>query len=134
MVAQNTVRTYGINQIFRFVEGIWLHRKTRQTRRKFQEKTILHYTCATYSELPSNIRTMTTTKCIFICQTDFPRHEFRLNFKSKYLSLCLYLSFPLFLSFILSLCLSALRHSMSKSILYVQYIKLDKIGNYFLDI
>ena len=32
MVAQNTVRTYGINQVFRFVEGIWLRRKSCQIR------------------------------------------------------------------------------------------------------
>ena len=30
MVAQNTVRTYGVNQVFPFVKGIWLHRKSRQ--------------------------------------------------------------------------------------------------------
>ena len=30
MVAQNTVRTYGVNQVFPFVEDIWLHRKSRQ--------------------------------------------------------------------------------------------------------
>ena len=30
MVAQITLRTYGIYQILRFVEGIWLHRKSRQ--------------------------------------------------------------------------------------------------------
>ena len=27
MVGQNTMRTYGVNQVFRFVEGIWLYRK-----------------------------------------------------------------------------------------------------------
>ena len=30
MVSQNTVHTYGVNQAFRFVEGISLHRKSRQ--------------------------------------------------------------------------------------------------------
>ena len=29
-VAHFTMRTYGENQTFRFVEGIWLHRKIRQ--------------------------------------------------------------------------------------------------------
>ena len=24
MVAQNTLRTYGVNMVFRFIEGIWL--------------------------------------------------------------------------------------------------------------
>ena len=40
MVALNTVRTY------RFVEGIWLHRKSSQIR-FFRKRPILHYTCAT---------------------------------------------------------------------------------------
>ena len=31
MAAHYTMRTYGVNQAFRFVEGIWLHRKSRQT-------------------------------------------------------------------------------------------------------
>ena len=30
MVAQNTVRTYVGNQVFQFVEGIWLHRNSRK--------------------------------------------------------------------------------------------------------
>ena len=51
MVAQNTVRTYGANQVFRFVEGIRLLRI-----RFFPRKShILLHVCATYSELPSNI-------------------------------------------------------------------------------
>ena len=32
MVAHFTLRTYGVNQEFRFVEGIWLHRKSSQIR------------------------------------------------------------------------------------------------------
>jgi len=27
MVAHFTMRTYGVNQAFQFIEGIWLHRK-----------------------------------------------------------------------------------------------------------
>ena len=38
MVAQNTVRTYEVDQAFRFFEGIWLHRKSRQIR-NFSENT-----------------------------------------------------------------------------------------------
>ena len=34
MVAHFPMRTYGVNQAFRFVEGIWLHRKSRQIRKK----------------------------------------------------------------------------------------------------
>ena len=30
MVAHFTMRTHGVNQAFRFVEGIWLHRKSHQ--------------------------------------------------------------------------------------------------------
>ena len=32
MVAHINMRTHGVNQAFRFVEGIWLHRKSRQIR------------------------------------------------------------------------------------------------------
>ena len=32
MVDHFTMRTHGVNQAFRFVEGIWLHRKSRQIR------------------------------------------------------------------------------------------------------
>ena len=32
MVAHFTMRTHGLNQAFRFVEGIWLHRKNHQIR------------------------------------------------------------------------------------------------------
>ena len=30
MIAHFTMRTHGVNQAFRFVKGIWLHRKSRQ--------------------------------------------------------------------------------------------------------
>ena len=39
MVAQNTVRIYEVNQAFRFVEGIWLQRKSCQIRNFLSEKT-----------------------------------------------------------------------------------------------
>ena len=32
MVAQNTVRSYGVNKVFWFVVGIWLHLKSGQMR------------------------------------------------------------------------------------------------------
>ena len=32
MVALNTARTYGVHQVFQFVEGIWLLRNSRQIR------------------------------------------------------------------------------------------------------
>ena len=35
-----TMRTYGVNQAFRFVEGIWLDRKSRQIR-FFSEKNLV---------------------------------------------------------------------------------------------
>jgi len=40
MVAHFTMRTHGVNQAFRFVEGIWLHRKIRQIR-FFLEKDLV---------------------------------------------------------------------------------------------
>ena len=54
LVAQNTVRTYGVNHVFRFVEGFCLHRKSRQLRKL----PIFHHTCATCSELTSYIGSM----------------------------------------------------------------------------
>ena len=55
MVAQNTVRTYGINHVFRFVMGIWLRQNSRTS------STILLHMYATCSALPSNISTMSNT-------------------------------------------------------------------------
>ena len=54
MVAQNTVRTYGVNQVFRFVKGIRLLRKYRQIR-LFSEKT--YFT--------SNVRNMFWTTILY---------------------------------------------------------------------
>ena len=39
MVAHNTVRTYGVNQVFRFVKGIRLLRQSRQFQKKTRETT-----------------------------------------------------------------------------------------------
>ena len=39
MVAQFTMRTYGVEQEFRFLEGIWFHRKSSQIRFFFSEQT-----------------------------------------------------------------------------------------------
>ena len=41
MVAHFTMRTQGVNQAFRFVEGLWLHRKNRQIRFFFSEKELV---------------------------------------------------------------------------------------------
>ena len=72
MVAQNTVRLYGVNQVFRLVEGIWLHRQSRRIRFFIRKdlftylllliylRLILLHICATSSKLPSNISTMST--------------------------------------------------------------------------
>ena len=54
MVAHSTMRTQGLNQAFRFVEGIWLH----QIRFFLQKIPVLLDTCATCSELPSYTSTM----------------------------------------------------------------------------
>ena len=41
MVAHFTMRTYGVNQAFRFVEGIWLHRKSHQIRFFFKDRVYI---------------------------------------------------------------------------------------------
>ena len=41
MVAHFTMRTHGVNQAFRFVEDIWLHRKSHQIR-FFSEKDLVN--------------------------------------------------------------------------------------------
>ena len=54
MVAHLTLRTNGVKQGFRFVEGMWLHRKSSQTVNFFlQKRPPLHHTSATCSELSS---------------------------------------------------------------------------------
>ena len=59
MVAHFTMGTYGVNQEFRFDEGIWLHRKSGQIRFFFLGKYLfLHHACATCSEQPSYIKTI----------------------------------------------------------------------------
>ena len=40
MVAHFTMRTHGVNHAYRFVEGTWLHRKSRQIRFFFRKKTL----------------------------------------------------------------------------------------------
>ena len=50
-----------VNQVFRFVKGTWLHRKSRQIRILFRKRPILLHTCATCSELPSYKITMHPT-------------------------------------------------------------------------
>ena len=42
MVAHFTVRTHGVNQAFRFFEGIWLHRKSHQIRFFLSEKDLVY--------------------------------------------------------------------------------------------
>ena len=42
MVAQNTVRTYGVNQVVRFIEGIWLPRKNLKIG-FFSQKNLLYF-------------------------------------------------------------------------------------------
>jgi len=66
MVAHFTMRTYGENQVLRFVEGVWLHRKNRLIIFFFSRKRpILLHTCATCSELPSNMNTMVSNTMIY---------------------------------------------------------------------
>ena len=42
MVAHFIMRTHGVDQAFRFVEGIWLHRKSHQIRFFLSEKDLVH--------------------------------------------------------------------------------------------
>ena len=62
MVAHFTMRTHGVNQAFRFVEGIWLHRQSRHLRFFSRYRPIFIHACATCYKLPSNIfRALLTT-------------------------------------------------------------------------
>ena len=61
MVAQITMRTYGVKQGFRFAEGIWLFRKSGQIH-FFGKYLFSHHACAPCSEQPSNIKSM-----VYIC-------------------------------------------------------------------
>ena len=66
MVFYFTMRTHGVNQAFRFVQGMWLHRKSHQPRFFFSKKRpCLHHTCATWNEQPCYIKTM--PKIVFFC-------------------------------------------------------------------
>ena len=42
MVARFIMRTHGVNQAFRFVEGIWLHRKSHHIRVFFLQKDLVY--------------------------------------------------------------------------------------------
>ena len=41
LISLCALRTHGVNQTFRFVEGIWLHRKSRQIRFFLSEKDLV---------------------------------------------------------------------------------------------
>ena len=69
LVAQNPVRTYQVNQAFRFVSKAFRFIDRVVKSDFFQKSVILLQTCATCSELPSNISTMVL---IFI-KTNFQR-------------------------------------------------------------
>ena len=59
MVAHFTMRTYVVNQEFRFVKGIWLMTERIVKFEKNRKRPIFtSYTCATCSELPSFISIM----------------------------------------------------------------------------
>ena len=51
------MRTHGVNQTFRFVEGIWLHRKSHQIGYFYPQGPIFLHACATWNEQPSNLKT-----------------------------------------------------------------------------
>ena len=58
LVAQNMVRTFWKNKVFRFVEGNLLHQKSREIRNVFRKRPVLLLTCATYYELPYYVSPM----------------------------------------------------------------------------
>ena len=60
------MRTYGINQVFRFGEGNWPHRKSSQIRNFVRKRPILLNTCATCSELPSYISTVDNIREMYV--------------------------------------------------------------------
>ena len=62
MVSHLTMRTHEVNKAFRFVEGIWLHRESRQIRFFFGKRPYFHHKCATLSEQPSTLKTMMEPK------------------------------------------------------------------------
>ena len=74
MVANFAMRTYGANQVFRFVECIWLHRKSRQIRHLFRKGPFLHKTCGTCSEPPSYISTLLSANASVFCCYVFVDH------------------------------------------------------------
>ena len=72
------MRTHGVYQAFRFAEGIWLHRKSRQIReKKNRKRLILHHTCATCSEVPSHTMLYTILKAV---KAEFRKTFFNVNF------------------------------------------------------
>ena len=53
------MRTYEVKHEFRFDEGVWLYRKSRQIRKEYRKRPILHHNmCELCSELPTYISTM----------------------------------------------------------------------------
>ena len=54
LVAQITMRTNGLKQGFRFVKGIWLHRKSSQIHFFFSRKRLFYIICA-HSEMSNNL-------------------------------------------------------------------------------
>ena len=66
MVAQFTLRKYGVNQTFRFIEGIRLYRSVVTTDFFLGKVLCVDHTSATCSDLPSYISTMLLTAFIYL--------------------------------------------------------------------
>ena len=45
MVAHFIMRTYGVNKAFRFIEEIWLHRKSPNHEKKSEKTYLALYVC-----------------------------------------------------------------------------------------
>ena len=53
MVAHYAMRTHGVNQAFRFVEGIWLHREIHQIQFFFRKGLV--YTIRAQHEMSNHL-------------------------------------------------------------------------------
>ena len=70
MFAHFTMRTYRVNQEFRFAEGIWLHRNSHLIRFFFGRYHFSHPTLATCSDQPFDIKTRDEDPTFFSTDPD----------------------------------------------------------------
>ena len=90
MVAHYTMRTYGVNQYFRFVEGIWLHRKSHQPDFFPRKMTYLTPYMRNKFWVPSCISNMTlgATRFLYLKKLTRSRLDLRSSETLKVTSCC----------------------------------------------